>query len=86
MKNIKQLSLLALLVGLVVPNGTFASGNEDEKNQPTVPQKVGREAARVLGQTEDAGKKVAKGWDAQRKKDKEKQKAEKAQRKAEKNK
>ena len=77
MKNIKQLGLLALLVGLVVPNGAFASGNEDEKDQPTVPQKLGREAARVLGQTEDAGKKVAKGWDAQRKKDKKKQKEEK---------
>lgn len=30
MKNIRPLSLLALLVGLVVPNGTFFSENEEK--------------------------------------------------------
>ena len=87
MKNIKQLSLLALLVGLVVPNGTFASGNEEkDKDKKTVSQKVIREAARVVGQVEEAGKNAEIGWKEQRKKDKKKQKEEKAQRKAQENK
>ena len=85
MKNIKQLSLLALLVGLVVPNGTFARGNED-KDQKTVPQKIGATVAKTGDDAKKIVDDIGAGFKKQHKKDKEKQKAEKAQRKAQENK
>ena len=85
MKNIKQLGLLVLLVGLVVPNGTFASGNED-KDQKTVPQKIGKETKRVVGQIKNFGKDLEIGWKEQDQKDQKAYQEKKAQQKADKNK
>ncbi len=71
MKNINEISLLVLLASFVVPNGTIAGKSDDEKKSPTISTKLGKEAARVVGQVEEAGKDIGKGWKSQRNKDKE---------------
>lgn len=84
MKNLKAIGLLATLTSTFLPSQLFASksppvNDKDQKENPTVPQKAGRETARVIGQVEDAGRSVAKGFKKQRHKDQKEKKKEENQ-------
>jgi hypothetical protein len=80
MNNLKIISLVSVITTLFFPDalmastkGTSSGPTEENQNQkPTVPQKVGRETARIIGQGEDAGKEIAKSFKKQRHKDKNK--------------
>ncbi len=81
MKNIKYLSFLSLLAGLIVPNGAFAVKTpppEDlHKDKKTVGQKIGEKTAEAVGKAERTGHRISHGFKEKRKKDKKKKKAEK---------
>lgn len=85
MNNQKAINMLVLIVVIVFPTMLIASTQgktppitEDEQKKSTVlqkltvPQKVGRESARVADQVKEAGKDIASAFKKKRHKNKEK--------------
>lgn len=76
MNVLKIVSLLTFLTALTLANEATASQQgskipplNEEDRDPSVPQKVGRETARIIGQVEDAGHSISHGFKKQRHKD-----------------
>lgn len=69
MKYFKEITVLSVFATLACGGQVFASSNstpssvdESEKQNITVPQKLGREAARIDEQAKDAIKDAKSGW------------------------
>lgn len=87
MDKLKTVKFLVLLSSIVFSYEVMAMHKQDQDQdqdqdkttpaKPSVPAKVGREAARIMGQAEDAGRKIAHGFKHQRHKDQRKQKEQK---------
>lgn len=79
--NLKTVSLSALALTFLLPTALIASSQgstppltEEREKKPTVPQKVGKESAKIVGQVEGAAKDIASAFKKKRHQDKAKNK------------